>query len=64
MEACEYLIDLKGGHCTLGLNGFLSQIIMQFKEELSSIEGNGATEDDGSKARSKIVARLPSTASP
>lgn len=41
MAACEDLVDLKGGHCTLGLNGFLSQLIIWFKQELSGMEGNG-----------------------
>lgn len=34
MTACEYMIDLKGGHQTLGLDGFLSQLIIWFREEL------------------------------
>lgn len=44
MAACEYMIDLKGGHQTLGLDGFLSQLVTWSKEELcttSANSGNG-----------------------
>lgn len=35
IAACDYMVELKGGHHTLGLGGFLSQLIMWFKEELA-----------------------------
>ncbi|ROV92987.1 hypothetical protein VMCG_09004 [Cytospora schulzeri] len=38
MAACEDLVELKGGHYTLGLDGFLSQLIIWFKQELSGME--------------------------
>lgn len=46
MDACDYMVGLKGGHRFLGLGGFLSQLIVWFKEELSlagqaSIKGKG-----------------------
>lgn len=34
MDACDQMIEMKGGHETLGLNGYLSQLIMTFRQEL------------------------------
>ncbi|KAL1856325.1 hypothetical protein Daus18300_010810 [Diaporthe australafricana] len=34
MDACDYMIELKGGAETLGLDGFLWQLITWFREEL------------------------------
>lgn len=41
MAACEHMIELKGGYEKLGLNGFLSQLIVWFKAELSSMGNMG-----------------------
>ncbi|KAL2284729.1 hypothetical protein FJTKL_08809 [Diaporthe vaccinii] len=34
MTACEYMIEMKGGFETLGLDGFLAELITWFREEL------------------------------
>lgn len=34
LTACDYMIELKGGYGTLGLDGFLAQLIIWFREEL------------------------------
>lgn len=34
LAAAEYMIDMKGGYQTLGLNGFLAQLATCFGEEL------------------------------
>lgn len=36
MTACQYMIEIKGGYATLGLNGFLAQLITWCREELYS----------------------------
>lgn len=34
MTACDYMIDVKGGPETLGLDGFLAELITWCREEL------------------------------
>lgn len=34
MAACEYMIEIKGGFETLGLDGFLAELITWCREEL------------------------------
>lgn len=34
MNACEYMIGIKGAFETLGLDGFLAELITWFREEL------------------------------
>lgn len=34
MTACDYMIEMKGGFETLGLDGFLAELITWFREEL------------------------------
>ncbi|KUI57797.1 hypothetical protein VP1G_05078 [Cytospora mali] len=63
MAACEDLVELKGGHHALGLNGFLSQLIIWFKQELLSVEGQGDAEDGNTTVKGKLVSDLPDTAS-
>lgn len=36
MTACEYMVGMKGGFETLGLDGFLAELITWFREELQA----------------------------
>jgi hypothetical protein len=51
MAACEDLVELKGGYYTLGLNGFLSQLIIWFRQELSGMDAIGTSKCAGFKSR-------------
>lgn len=65
MAACEDLVEMKGGHHTLGMNGFMSQLIFWFKRELLMAQDDGTAEDGGStvkgtdQASSRWDTRLP-----
>ena len=41
MEACDHMIEMKGGFETLGLDGFLAQLINWCREEI-----HGAMKDE------------------
>lgn len=40
MAACEYMIEIKGGFETLGLDGFLAELITWCREEVYAAMGD------------------------
>ncbi|KUI65842.1 hypothetical protein VM1G_02332 [Cytospora mali] len=65
MAACEDLVELMGGHHALGLNGFMSQLILWFKQELLNVEDQDDTEEGSTTVKDTLVSdpSLPNTAS-
>ncbi|KAF3762800.1 hypothetical protein M406DRAFT_72789 [Cryphonectria parasitica EP155] len=53
MSACEYMVDMKGGYHTLGLEGFLSQLIQWFKQELAQAGGSSSSSSSSSRGSGK-----------
>lgn len=47
MAACEDLVEMRGGHQTLVMDGFVSQLIFWFKSEISISQSDEIAEGDG-----------------